>query len=144
MSLWTDPVSTWGRRDMSWGGGGPVPRTFLVSQLRARRSGGSTLGFPMRMDASGRVVTIPQLTPRHAAEIVGHVLCCQPGERGLAPGYGLTDPSGQQAVSGDLVASTVVACEPDVAVKDVVVEQAVDGKVKVKVSATWAPSVEVI
>jgi len=143
VSLWTDPVSTWGRRDMSWGGR-PVPRTFLVSQLRARRSDGSTLGFPMRMDASGRVVTIPQLTPRHAAEIVGHVLCCQPGERGLAPGYGLTDPSGQQAVSGDLVASTVVACEPDVAVKDVVVEQAVDGKVKVKVSATWAPSVEVI
>lgn len=143
MSLWTDPVSTWGRRDLSWDGQ-PVPRTFLVAELRGRRSGGSTLSFPMRLDASGRVVTVPQLTPRHAAEIVGHVLSCQPGERGLAPGYGLQDPSGQQLVSGDLVASTVVACEPSVQVVDVTVDQAVDGKVKVKVSATWAPSVEVI
>ena len=143
MALWADPVSTWGRLDVTWTGE-RAARVYATGQLRARRTGGSTLAFPMRLDASGRVVTVPQLTPRHAAEIVGHVLCCQPGERGLAPGYGLTDPSGQQAVSGDLVASTVVACEPDVAVKDVVVEQAVDGKVKVKVSATWAPSVEVI
>lgn len=107
-----------------------------LARLRARRSGGSTLGFPLRMDATGRVVTIPQLTPRHAAEIVGHVLCCQPGERGLAPGYGLTDPSGQQAVSGDLVASTVVACEPDVAASVVMTSNA--GALRLYRNATGA------
>jgi phage baseplate assembly protein W len=143
VSLWTDPVSTWGRSDVSWAGA-PVARTFLVSELRGPRSGGSTLSFPMRQDASGRIVTVPQLSPRHAAEIVGHVLSCQPGERGLAPGYGLQDQAGMQVVSGDLVASTVVACEPDVQVTDVVVDQAVDGRVRVKVSARWAPSVKVV
>lgn len=143
MSLWTDPVSTWGRRDVSWDGR-PVPRVYQVSELRGRLSGGATLSFPMRMDAGGRVVTVPQLTPRHAAEIVGHVLSCAPGERALAPGYGLADPSGQQIVSGDLVASTVVACEPAVQVTDVHIDQAADGRARVKVSARWAPSVEVV
>lgn len=143
MSLWTDPVATWGARNVSWAGQ-PVQRKYATAELRGPRSGaGSTLSFPMRLDASGRVVTIPQLSPRHAAEIVGHVLSCQPGERGLAPGYGLQDQAGRQVVSGDLVASTVVACEPAVQVTDVVVDQGVNGTVRVKVSAQWAPNVKV-
>ena len=144
MGVWTDPVAAWGARGVSWIGQ-PVARTFLRSEIVSGRSaGGSTLSFPMRMDASGRVVTVRQMSPRHAAEIVGHVLSCQPGERGLAPGYGLVDPSGLQVVSGDLVASAVVACEPAVQVTDVSVVQAVDGNVRVKVSARWAPSIEVV
>lgn len=140
MALWTDPIYDWSARGITWGGT-LAARAYATAELRQRRTGGSTLAFPMRLDASGRVVTVPQLTPRHAAEIVGHVLSCQPGERGLAPGYGLADPSGANRVSGDLVASAVAACEPDVAVSDVAIEQAADGKVRVKVSAHWARKV---
>jgi len=140
VSTWADQSSLWGSPSVTWAGR-PAPRRFTRAELRGQRSGGSTLAFPLRMDAGGRVVTVSQLTPRHAAEIVGHVLSCQPGERGLAPGYGLKDPSGQQVVSGDLVASTITACEPDVRVDDVYVDQAANGQVRVTVSAAWAPTV---
>ena len=143
MSVWDDAEIAWVYPGTTWSGT-PAPRVFRTPQLRGQRSGGSTLAFPLRLDAAGRVVTVAQLTDRHAAEIVGHVLSCQPGERGLAPGYGLRDQSGQQIVSGDLVASSVVACEPDITVTDVFVEQSADGGVRVTVSAGWAPSVEVV
>lgn len=141
MTDWNDPGTAWDRRDLSWNGTG-VPRTLLVSEMRTRGKGGSTLSHPLRVDAAGRTVTIAQGSGRHAAEIVGHVLSCQPGERGLAPGYGLESQAGQTVISGDLVASTVTACEPDVQVTAVSVEAATGGTVRVRVTAEWSANVK--
>ena len=58
------------------------------------------------------------------------------GERGLAPSYGLTDPSGG-GVDGEQVAGLIELCEPDLAVVSVDVTGDGSGYVTVKTNVEW-------
>lgn len=143
---WRDTGITWGAPGWTWTGQ-PAPRTWSPKQLVDRSGhdvhGPRTIAFPMRLDAAGRVVTVAVGSARHAAETAGHILSTQPGERGLAPGWGMHDPSGQAAVTPDTVIATLTACQPDLTVADVRVEARADGQVGIRLDARWAAHVEV-
>lgn len=96
-----------------------------------------TLSHPFRLGADGRPATITQGTPRHAAEQAAHILACRPGERGLAPEWGLPDPVGQD-LDEDLIAATITACEPDLDCRAVTIDGNPDGTVRIRVDVEWA------
>lgn len=72
------------------------------------------LAFPVRV-AGGQYVTVLEGSDAHAADIATHVLECHPGQRGLAPEYGLPDPSGV-GVDAEEVAAVIEDLEPDLQV----------------------------
>ena len=94
------------------------------------------LSHPFRVDSNGRVVTVEQYSGRQAAELAGAVVATVAGERGLAPSYGLTDPSGG-GVDGEQVAGLIELCEPDLAVVSVDVTGDGSGYVTVKTNVEW-------
>lgn len=137
--FWTSPGWTWT--------GQPAPRTWYPKQLRDTAAhalhGPRTIAHPMRLDAAGRVVTVAVGSDRHAAETCGHILATQPGERGLAPGWGMSDPSGETIITPDTVTATITACQPDLTVTDVKVAASADGQCAIRLDAHWATTEEI-
>lgn len=95
------------------------------------------ISHPFRLDSAGNVVTIDAGSPRQAAELAGHVVACQVGERPLAPAYGLPDPSGQE-LDAAVVEAAVQLCEPDLTVTSASVSPPdATGRVTVAVNVVW-------
>jgi hypothetical protein len=96
-----------------------------------------TLAHPFRLDAAGSAVTVEQGSPRHAAEMCGHVVACVAGERPLAPLWGLLDPSGT-AVTADEITATVTYCEPGLLVDRCEVTIDADGTCQIDIDVDFA------
>lgn len=92
------------------------------------------ISHPVRLDASGAVVTIDDGSDRAACELAGHVISCWQGERPLAPTYGLAEPDPDQ------VAGVVAWCEPEVVVASATVDGAGPGAVDIRVEVDWSQS----
>lgn len=99
----------------------------------------TTLSHPFRLDANGQVATVPEGSPRHAAELAGHVLACIVGERPLAPDYGMPDPSGI-GMDSATVAAIVSTCEPELEVTGVTVTDDNAGGSTISVAVNWTQS----
>lgn len=97
------------------------------------------ISHPLRRDAHGRLATVPAGSPRHAAEVAAHALSCLTGERGLAPNYGLPDPTGAAGIDPALIEAVLGACEPDLQVNAVTVTQS-GGQVTIRADVEWAPA----
>lgn len=97
-----------------------------------------TLAHPFRITAAnGRAATVDPGSPGHAAQLAGHVLSCTPGQRGLAPMFGLPEQIGGQ-VDPAQVQAALLTCAPELAVDAVTVTAAADGQVEVSVTVAWA------
>lgn len=96
-----------------------------------------TLAHPFRLvPAAGSIATLPPGSSAHAAQLAGHALSCVPGERGLAPGFGLAEQAGGQVDPG-AVQAVLAACTPELAVDAVTVTDAGDGQVDITVTVSW-------
>lgn len=95
-----------------------------------------SISHPFRLDSSGAVVTIDAGSDRQAAELAGVVTATGAGERGLAPEYGLADPTAT-GVSQDTIAAAVARCEPELTVVSASVSGS-DTTATVQMSVTWA------
>ena len=94
------------------------------------------IAHPFRF-VSGRIAPQVQGSPAHAAQLAGHVLSTQPGERPLAPGFGLPDLSGS-VTDPATVTGVLRVCAPDLAVQAVSITPAsASGFVDVAVTVTW-------
>lgn len=94
------------------------------------------ISHPFRRGRDGALVTVAEGSLALAAQLAGHVLATRPGERPLAPQYGLGDPVAD-ALDPVEVAHAVQWCEPEVAVVDV--RLSADGdRTLVEVDVTWA------
>lgn len=51
------------------------------------------LSHPFRIGANGRAVTVEQDTDDQRAELLAALILTRPGERPLAPGFGIPDPA---------------------------------------------------
>lgn len=98
-----------------------------------------SLSHPFRLDAAGQAATVIEGSPRHAAELAGHVLACIAGERPLAPDYGMPDPTGV-GMNAASVAAIVGACEPELEVTGVTITDRNDGSQTVAVDVNWTQS----
>lgn len=52
-----------------------------------------TLSFPFRLSATGVPVTVSEDTDEHYVELLTALAMTRPGERQLAPSFGIADPS---------------------------------------------------
>lgn len=96
-----------------------------------------TLAHPFRiLAATGTAATLDPGSAEHASQLAGHVLSCVPGERGLAPLFGLPEQTGGQ-VDPAQVQAALLMCAPDLAVDAVTVTAAADGQVDVSVTVSW-------
>lgn len=93
------------------------------------------IAHPFRFVA-GRIAPQPQGSAGHAAQLAGHVLSTQPGERPLAPGFGLASMAGT-VVDPATVTAALALSAPDLVVDSVSVDQQSDGDVDVTVAVTW-------
>lgn len=137
-ATWRDATITWRDPTITWTGH-PAPRKPIpTASLRSASNAGGPvlLSHPFRIDGAGRVATIPQGSAAHAAETAGHVLSCLPGERPLAPEYGMDEPVGD--TTPDLVQAALTACEPDLQTDEVTVMPEGDGQVMIVVDVGWA------
>lgn len=96
----------------------------------------TTLSHPFRLSSDGTLATLTDGSAAHAGQLAGHVLSTTVGERPLAPGFGLVDPAGGQ-VDAALVAATLTACTPELAVDAITVSQTPDGLVDITVAVDW-------
>jgi phage baseplate assembly protein W len=96
----------------------------------------STLTHPFRITAQRRAATMPLGGAAHAAQLAGHVLSTTPGERGLAPEFGLPDPTGGQ-IDPAQIAAALTLCAPELDVEALTVTQTADGQVDVTVTVDW-------
>lgn len=95
-----------------------------------------SLSHPFRLTAAGSAATVAQGTPAHAAQLAGHVVSVTPGERGLAPLFGLTPQAGGLVDPGAVVAA-ITTCAPDLRVLGVTVTDALDGQVDIGLSVDF-------
>ena len=93
------------------------------------------ISHPFRFVA-GRIAPLTQGSAEHAAQMAGHVLSTQPGQRPLAPGFGLVEQVGS-VVDPASVTAALALCAPDLAVETVDVRPHADGQVDVTVTVTW-------
>lgn len=94
------------------------------------------IAHPFRF-VSGLIAPQPQGSAGHAAQLAGHVLSTKPGERPLAPGFGLADQAGS-VVDAATVTGALRVCAPDLAVQAVDVSlTGADGHVDITVTVTW-------
>ena len=100
-----------------------------------------TLAHPFRIDANGAAATLEQGSTRHAAEMCGHIISCEAGERPLAPLWGLIDPAGTR-ITADEITATVGYAEPGLTVANVDITENADGTVAVDITVDWADTDE--
>ena len=94
------------------------------------------ISHPFRL-VSGRIASFPQGSATHASQLAGHVLSTTPGERPLAPGFGLPDLSGS-VTDPATVTGVLRVCAPDLAVQAVSITPAsASGFVDIAVTVTW-------
>lgn len=97
-----------------------------------------TLAHPYRTTSAGTAAVLQPGSPGHAAQLAGHVLSTTPGERGLAPQFGLPDPAGGPLDQGAIRAALRV-CAPDLDVTAVqITTSPADGMTDVTISVDWA------
>jgi hypothetical protein len=95
-----------------------------------------TLAHPFRLDAAGSAAVITQGVPRHALEIVRHIVSCRVGERPLAPEWGIADPLADGVDESD-VRAAIDLCEPDIAVSGVTLRPSGAGDLDIIIDAAW-------
>lgn len=95
------------------------------------------LSHPLRFDSSGAIVTLDDGSDRHAAELAGVIVATGAGERGLAPTFGLPDPTAS-GVAADIVAAAVTRCEPELTVTASSIDGALSDSVTVRLSVAWS------
>ena len=95
------------------------------------------LSHPLRLDNAGAMVTMDDGSDRQAAELAGIVLATGAAERGLAPEYGLPDPTAT-GVSADVIAAAISRCEPDLTVTSTSITSASNDTATVQLSVSWA------
>jgi hypothetical protein len=96
-----------------------------------------TLAHPYRLTPGGTAATVAPGSARHAAQLAGHVLSTSPGERGLAPQFGLPDPAGGP-LDESVIAATIAVCTPDLDVRGITLTDRGDGTIDVTITVTWA------
>lgn len=96
-----------------------------------------TLAHPFRLTTAGTAATLTPGSPEHAAQLAGHVVSTQPGQRGLAPAFGLPDPAGGP-LDPSQVSAALALCAPDLDIIDVTVAPTPDGHVGVTITVDWA------
>lgn len=96
----------------------------------------STLAHPFRITGQRRAATLTLGGAAHAAQLAGRVLSTTPGERGLAPEFGLPDPTGGQ-VDPAQISAALGLCAPELDVEALSVAPAADGQVDVSVTVDW-------
>lgn len=88
------------------------------------------IAFPIRLDGAGSLAVVDDMSAAAVRQLVRAVIGTRPGERPLAPAYGIPDPA--DGADPGVIAALVAMCEPEVAVRSVVV----DGD-RVDVTAEW-------
>lgn len=96
-----------------------------------------TLVWPVRLGPDGTLGSVPQGTPAEAAQVVAMIVSTRPGERQLAPLFGLADPIGRRVSEAEL-RSVIGLCEPDIEVTGVASDPVVAGRLNTRVEARWA------
>lgn len=94
------------------------------------------LSHPFRL-AGDRAATIPEGSSRLAAELAGTVAATTQGERGLAPTYGVPDPTGE-VVDPDEIAAWVTLNEPELEVTGAEGVITPAGSYALKLTVDWA------
>lgn len=89
------------------------------------------IAFPIRLDGSGRLASVGDYTPEAARQLVRAVVSTRPGERPLAPGYGIPDPT--DGIEVGVIAALVTMCEPEISVRAVQVRAD-----EVDIDAEWS------
>lgn len=95
-----------------------------------------TFSHPFRLDTSGSVATVDEGSTLQAAQLAGHVCSTMPGERPLAPLFGLDEQTGGQ-VDVNAVYTALATCTPELDVTGVTVTQAADGLVDIALDVSW-------
>ena len=95
-----------------------------------------TFAHPFRFTSTGRTATLIPGSPEHASQLAGHVLSVTPGERALAPAFGLPDQVGG-GVDPSQVHAALATCAPELGVDSITVTAAPDGHVDVTVTVEW-------
>lgn len=96
-----------------------------------------TLSHPLRLDASGQLATIDDSSAAAAAQLAGHVLSTDRGERPLAPAYGVDDPL-QAGLSSGAVAAAIALSEPELELRSVDVSLVSPGRVRARIDVDWS------
>jgi hypothetical protein len=93
------------------------------------------ISHPFRL-AGGRIATIDEGSARLASELAGAVLATMQAERGLAPRYGIRDPTGG-GIEPDELGGWVEINEPEITVKAITATWSNDGTVAVRATVAW-------
>lgn len=102
----------------------------------------TTIAHPFRLAGDGAVATVDAASAQACAQLAGHVLACQQGERSLSPLFGLPDMTGYGEVPADVVQVTLGMCAPELLVGEIDVADSEDGTVTIAVSVDWADAQE--
>lgn len=90
------------------------------------------ISHPMRLDANGWVVAVDEGSDRAAAELAGHVVSTQVGERPLSAPYGLSE------IDPGLIPGVVALCEPEIKVLAVEVTPSGPGRLGIRMDVGWS------
>lgn len=71
-----------------------------------------TLSYPLRLRPNGRLALVEQGSDEHNAELLSVLVLTRPGERELAPAFGIEDPAFSQVSLGDVVAGVAMFGPP--------------------------------
>lgn len=84
------------------------------------------LAHPLRLRRDGQLATVVDGTDEHHAQDIAVLIATRPGERILAPGFGLTDPAFDELHIAELTAQ-VGTYGPARTIVDVTTRRADDG-----------------
>jgi phage baseplate assembly protein W len=86
----------------------------------------ATLSFPFRLLPNGSAATVEQVSDQGYAERIAQLILTRPGEREMAPGFGIPDAAFAGLSASDLVAA-VAAYGPPVTIEKVTSTPQPDG-----------------
>lgn len=93
------------------------------------------LAFPIRLDGAGSLATVEQWSDAQAQQTGLHIVSTYPGERRLAPLFGL-DGLIDDGLTDDEVLAAVDLCEPDLEVTDLAISTQ-DYRQQVTLTVRW-------
>lgn len=95
-----------------------------------------SLAHPFRVSPGGGIATVAPGSAALAAQLAGHVLSTVPGERGLAPLFGLPDPTAIP-VSPAGVQAALAVCAPELAVTAIDISANSTSGVNITATVDW-------
>ena len=98
----------------------------------------TTLAHPFRVAADGSIAILAAGSGSHAAQLARHVLSTVPGERPLAPRFGLPDAAGTGRFDTTGIVTALATCTPELDSSAITATQTPDGYVDVNVTVGWA------